>query len=205
MFGLSGSHRSGKTTLAKLIAANLGIDFLETNLSSVFAAHGVDAKDDLPFAKRMEIQEEMMRLLEIKYGVRTKPFIADRTPFDVLGYTVSEVHRGTMDDAMRDRYRAHLIHGLRIVTQSLRAIMVLDPLVNPTDAAGKAQACPVYMAHVDACIRAMIDQAGPLLPADFYVQPVYVQDLGEREAQSVAYFKQFLPTIEVPKLWTPGG
>ncbi|WEU67415.1 AAA family ATPase [Xanthomonas phage JGB6] len=46
-YGLAGSHRSGKTTLAHSVSAELDIPVLRTNVSDVFKNLGLSPKADL--------------------------------------------------------------------------------------------------------------------------------------------------------------
>ena len=52
----SGTHGSGKTTLAKLIAAKTGAQFLPSNAGEVHRQFGVTASENIPFNQRIEIQ-----------------------------------------------------------------------------------------------------------------------------------------------------
>ena len=46
MIGLVGSHRTGKTTLARAFAEDSGIPFVETSTAEVFRRLGYDPKVD---------------------------------------------------------------------------------------------------------------------------------------------------------------
>lgn len=208
MFALSGAHRSGKTTTARAIADRMGIDFLETRVGDVFKAMGIDPKADLPFEKRLTVQHEILVTLEGQYALRTRPFIADRSPLDVVGYTMADIRRDTLQDpALYDRMAAHARYALRIVAQNLRAIMTLLPLENQAEVPGKAQSCPFYMDHVYTLIRAEVTDAAVILkPNGFLAIESRTLDLEERIADGVAFFKYALDRYQPEiKLWTPNS
>jgi hypothetical protein len=206
MFGLAGAHRSGKTTTAKAIADQLGIEFLEMKTSSVFEELGISPKDDLPFAKRLEVQNAILRQYEVMYDLRAQqPFICDRTPFDVMVYTSSEIRRDTLDDDLRAGVEAHFRHAVRIINKSLVAVMMLRPLPSPPEASTSAQACPLYMDHVYAMVDYHLKTIGAVIPGFIAVEsPSY--DLKERIEDGVNFFGPFVKAVKPePKIWMPNS
>lgn len=204
MYGLAGSHRSGKTTLARDLAADLGIEFLETKVGDVFTDLGLDPKQPLSFGDRLDVQNKILRNMETQFALRNgAAFIADRTPFDVLGYTLADVQRDTLDDAMRDRVHAHVGVAVQVAQEYLRGVMLVRPLPDQGNVHGKAQACPVYMRHVYILIRDMLETVGHM--------SAELTSLDHTERMEDA--KQFITVVnglyesmepEV-KLWTPNS
>lgn len=93
--GLSGAHRTGKTTLAKALAEELGIEYLDASISGVYNKLGILPTDDLSFSERFEIQLELINHLSGLYANRHS-FVTDRTPLDLIGYMMLELNTYTV-------------------------------------------------------------------------------------------------------------
>ncbi|WEU67416.1 AAA family ATPase [Xanthomonas phage JGB6] len=88
-----------------------------------------------------------------------QPFIADRTPFDVLGYSMAEIQRETTtgNPLIERRLLEQVDRALEITRNHLRGIVLLNPIYGAPDVETSAQACPFYMQHVYACIREQLE------------------------------------------------
>lgn len=206
MLALAGAHRSGKTTLARALAAAAKVEFLETKVSGVFANLGIDPKADLPFDQRLFVQNEILRSLEVQYALRKgSVFIADRSPLDVLGYTMAEIRRDTLDDAGRERVYDHVRYATKIIKDNLHGIALVRPLPNQVTGPGKAQACPLYMDHVYVCIQTMASNLGDYCP-DLSLDEIPYDDHEDRMAHG-AMFVDYVRDRYEPKvqLWTPSS
>lgn len=207
MFAIAGSHRSGKTTLARDLAALLGVEFLETKVSDTFAALGIDPKAPLTFDVRLDVQNKILHDMEVAYALRAgKIFIADRSPFDVLGYTLADVQRDTLDDALRVRFASHMHRAIAIVKAHLAGVMLVLPLPDQPETPGKAQSCPVYMHHVYTCVRSMIISSDEILaPHGFMSAELTSFNHQYRMDDAVQFMSQFAPPEPEVKLWTPNS
>jgi hypothetical protein len=160
-FGIAGAHRSGKTTLARAVALTRGIEYLDANVSKVITDLGYTPKQELPFEERLKVQNAILESLRFKYAMMgDKPFITDRTPFDVLGYTFSEVSRTTLTPELTKAFAEHVALAVRICLEHLAGVMLIRPILNAPEAETSAQACPIYMQHVYVCIREMCETLG---------------------------------------------
>lgn len=89
---LAGSHRTGKSTLAKAFAAKTGWTYLPSQAGQVFVDMGVKVAHDVAPELRLEIQEEILRRHEAAYSAHAgRPWISDRSPFDSAAYTVLDL------------------------------------------------------------------------------------------------------------------
>lgn len=85
--GISGIHRTGKTTLARELAEQLGLPFIPVDASGYFKELGLDPKDDMSCPDLMLVQTNILEGSREKWGVTTG-FVSDRTPIDFAAYTV---------------------------------------------------------------------------------------------------------------------
>lgn len=89
--GFYGSHRTGKTTLAREAAGKSGLQFIQTVTSEVFARNGLDPAEPLDFSRRIMIQQEVLKEAEKVWGEAEHLFVTDRTPIDMMAYTMVDV------------------------------------------------------------------------------------------------------------------
>jgi predicted ATPase len=190
MFGLSGAHRCGKTTLALNVGEKLSIPVVITNLTEVFDKLGISPKADMPFMKRLEIQNAMLASLEKSYrNCSGSVFITDRTPFDVLGYTMAEIRRTTVNEDDIKIVQAHIRAAIDITDEYLSGIFMLKPLLNQPETPGKAQSCPFYTNHVDSCIRGALST---YLSKKVMYEPINVYDLNARIATTSRLINEYM-------------
>lgn len=151
--GIAGAHRSGKTTTAREVSVNIGIEYLDANVSGVFAELGLDPKADLSIDDRLRVQDAILESLRIKYALQTKPFITDRTPIDVLAYSTVHLANGNLNETQSDMLTAHWTKAINITASHMYGCVLLRPIYGAPDAATSAKACPYYMQHVYAVAR----------------------------------------------------
>lgn len=196
--GISGAHRVGKSTLAKAAAESLGMEFCETRCSEVFAQDvgGVFYKpsDDIPFPARMVIQARMLEHISNRYAAMTGPFVADRTPVDVIAYLFGEVQGSTIPKPERERYNRFLNsiaeRAVQICDNQLVGIVHLQPGIDLIEGVDKAVACPVYIRHLNMLVSAIMNGwAGQFFAA--YTMPHAALDIKER----VEHVDQFVASI----------
>lgn len=204
-YGIAGSHRSGKTTLARAASVELGIEYLDARVSDVFAELGLSPKDDLPFPQRLEVQNKILESMEIKYQLMGyKPFITDRTPLDVLGYTFAEVRRDTLTEELRAAWVQHVLRVAQITSSHFNGVLLVQPVYGAPEAETSAQACPIYMHHVFTSIREMTGMVAPMIAETTLVADTPNMELTDR----VADIKQLVATYDKmtgAKVWTPNS
>lgn len=98
--GLCGAHRTGKTTTARAMAEQTGIDYLSISASNVLADMGLEPKDITSLDLRIEVQQRLVKACEKTFMGRRKPFVSDRTPIDVAAYMLADAGQDvTMEQA----------------------------------------------------------------------------------------------------------
>jgi hypothetical protein len=92
LYGISGAHRSGKTTLARKISEDLNIEFYETSTTKVAREFGFDPCAPMTLSDRVALQVHLLNNHLTMINKLPRPLIVDRTPLDFLGYTMGEFH-----------------------------------------------------------------------------------------------------------------
>lgn len=95
MLGLSGPHRSGKSTLAEAVSRETDIPLVLTSSSAVFRKYGVDPSKPMDFRTRLKIQNEILDNAISVWSVENGVFITDRTPVCMLAYTLMDIKMDT--------------------------------------------------------------------------------------------------------------
>jgi len=157
MIGLSGSHRTGKTTLAKMYAEMNGIDFVQTDSAGVFARMGLDPREDYPFAVRLDIQREILNDAALLYigNKHQHGFITDRTPLDMLAYTTADVQRSNLTAEDSEAFMKYQKECFDITNRHFVLVMVVQPGIPLVEARGKAPAIEAYMEHINSLVMGL--------------------------------------------------
>ena len=154
MLGLTGPHRTGKTTLAREYAKRHDILFVQTSTSGVFEQLGCDPKAEYSIEKRLMIQEVVLSTMERQYRkAREKGqlFIADRTPIDAASYMLSEVHRTAIDSPEVSRLvNDYVARCLKSTMEHFSVVILVQPGIKVRDQAGKGVACPANIEHLNS-------------------------------------------------------
>ncbi|TSP14017.1 AAA family ATPase [Cupriavidus campinensis] len=180
LIGLAGSHRTGKTTLAKAFAEKQGGAFLETSVSAIFRDLGYDPAAVFDFATRLHIQEEVLTRIEKLYA--SAPFgslvVCDRSPVDMAAYTTAEAVGDSVPASLQERYRAYIERCFEVTNRRFSAIVVVQPGIPVVHEAGKAVSNPAYMEHMNTlCLGLLNDER--LKSAHFFV-PRSIVSLDDR-------------------------
>lgn len=156
MIGITGSHRTGKSTLAGTFSEMSGMFMLETNVSDTFKRLGCSPKLNYNIDDRLFIQQQIMDDLELKYEVAPKYFVTDRTPIDVYSYMLCDIQRGDMNERRTKDMTKLWEDANRITQKYLRMIMLLQPGIELVEAEGKAPANEFYVEHVNSVMIGLL-------------------------------------------------
>lgn len=151
--GLSGSHRVGKSTLAKAYAEREGIHFVQTTTSQVFEQMGLNPAVSQPLAKRIEVQQRILDTLDKQYSsAGLSPFIADRTPLDCIAYTMVELGQEKMTLKNEKLLSAYFADCIECANNHFSIIAIVRPGINLVSAPGKASLGKHYIDHLATII-----------------------------------------------------
>jgi hypothetical protein len=151
--GLCGSHRAGKTTLARGIAARTGVEFLQTATSEVFAHNGLDPSIHMDFSTRIWIQHKVIDAAEVVWGSAAGSFVSDRTPIDMMAYTLADVQGETVVDFTE--LEKYLNHCFAVTNRFFSKLVIIQPAIPLIHEEGKAALNRAYMEHLNVLIKGL--------------------------------------------------
>lgn len=186
--GIVGSHRTGKTTLAKLYAERGGIQLVQTDVSGLFKELGFDPKLDYDFATRLFLQRKILERVDTQYCKAAGTFITDRTPLDMLSYTLADVTRQNMTPEFTNEVMQYSRDCFEVTNRHFGLLMLVSPGIKVIEAEGKAPANEAYMEHIHhIALGLLVSQE---VKAEHYYIPRHMTDLEDRvEALSNAVEK----------------
>uniref|UniRef100_A0AAU6W0L1 Thymidylate kinase n=1 Tax=Pseudomonas phage Nican01 TaxID=3138540 RepID=A0AAU6W0L1_9CAUD len=169
--GLMGTHGSGKTTLAQAYAdKHPGTTFIKTSVSDVYKSFDLDPKVRMTLERRMEVQEKVLAVLLqqwedglLKHNLSDSFIITDRTPFDLIGYTLAEVSGyDDISDELSQRITGYLLQ-CKLAAQAFDGVIHVPinlPMV--ADPTGKVRAASsfAYRLHLDMLMTKSVLDAG---------------------------------------------
>ncbi|MCG5512795.1 ATP-binding protein [Ectothiorhodospira shaposhnikovii] len=155
MIGVTGAHRVGKSTLCKAFAESCGLPFVQTDVSGVFVELGLDPKEDYDFDIRLMIQGRILALMSKTFEGAPSRFITDRTPIDLLAYTLADVRRTNLSPERVGCLMAYSDACFRVVNRHFSSLVVVQPGIKLVEAEGKAPANPAYIEHINSLIMGL--------------------------------------------------
>ncbi|MBX4911437.1 AAA family ATPase [Rhizobium bangladeshense] len=162
LYGVCGTHRSGKTTAAKLLAEQLGIEFLDSSFD-VAKKFGYNPVGRMSLKDRMAMQILVLEDHIEKLNAAPRPLVTDRTPLDYFAYTLAQFgmtsHEQTDDLTLRAAH-AFAEKCLEMAKTYYDMVFIMDPLklyeVDPTKATPVAN--PAFQLHIHALIHGAVSQ-----------------------------------------------
>lgn len=179
MLGLVGAHRVGKTTLARAYSEKTGIPFLQTNVGAIFAALGLDPAQPYTFGERLDIQERILSEVDNVFAQYVgENIITDRTPIDMLAYTMAEATPLVLGEEEELRLKKYMDRCIEVANRRFSALVLVQPGIPLVAEEGKAVASPGYIEHLSAMMLGLIVDER-VKPAHFYL-PRHLTDMEDR-------------------------
>ncbi|WP_286390433.1 AAA family ATPase [Pseudanabaena mucicola] len=148
--GLCGAHRTGKTTLAIALADRLNMPFVRTTTSQVFAQLGLDPAEPMDFQTRLFVQNHVLDAAQQVWQNSATPFISDRTPIDMIAYTLGDIQGKTeVDFDLLNQYIDRCFSSTNQFFQNLAIIQPGIPLIYEE---GKAALNAAYIEHINILV-----------------------------------------------------
>ncbi len=147
--GICGAHRTGKTTLARNVAIQLKLHFVQTTTSTVFQQHGLDPAISMDFNTRLWIQNKIIQAAETVWQQQTH-FITDRTPIDFIAYTLADIQGQT--DVAFEKLENYINQCFTLSNDTFQHLFILQPAIPLIHEAGKAALNKAYLEHLNTMI-----------------------------------------------------
>jgi hypothetical protein len=175
-FGLTGAHRTGKTTLAKLVAEDLKMTFHDASVSKIMREAGINAVGDVPLEARVEAQEFLLRryLKDLQWAPR--PLVTDRTPLDMVGYMLGEITMHNTDAKLGARIQNYVEECLGATLIHFDTIIVVRPLTTYVEDPDKP---PMNRAY-QSLVQFIIEGAAITCEDAIFLNHIDVEDLARR-------------------------
>jgi len=151
--GISGSHRTGKTTLAKAIATYKRIPFVQTSTREVFEEHGLHPGTAMDFKTRLWIQHRVIEAAITLWQTEKSSFVTDRTPIDFMAYTLADIQGATEVDFID--LEAYLTQCFNVTNQFFTQLAVLQPAIPLVYEEGKAALNKAYIEHLNLLVQGL--------------------------------------------------
>ena len=155
MIGLIGAQGVGKTTLAKAYAAKFGAHYLDASVTKIIREAGYDpsAAGQYDFATRLVLQQIVLRGVDKLYAAAPigMEVITDRTPLDMLGYTLCEAVGNAVPEHLWDTLDRYIANCFEVTNKRFSTVMLVQPGI-PLQAGrdGKAVANRPFIEHLNA-------------------------------------------------------
>ena len=182
MIGLTGPQGVGKTTLAEAAAKKLELPFVRTTASAVFARHGLSPATKLAFDDRIAVQREILAEFDAQYGsVSDGRFISDRTPIDMIAYTLAEIDQTVLTPEQEKALMSYITECENVTNRRFSALVVLYPGIPVVEnREGKATHSAGFVEHISRIIMGSV--ADKKIDASHFYIPRYMTDLDQRVA-----------------------
>lgn len=152
--GICGGHRTGKTTLAKRISEKLRVECIRTSTSRVFAENGLDPAMPMEFSKRIWIQHKVIEAGEAAWAGGKNTYVTDRTPLDMLAYTLGDIRGDTyLDFQELEKYMNRCFSS---TNRFFDRLILVQPGIPLMPGKGKAALNPGYIEHLNSLILGLI-------------------------------------------------
>ena len=179
---ICGAHRTGKSTLARTYAEKHGVTYIESNVSGIFRELDLDPSVTYPFEVRLSVQELILKRLDEAYAA-VRPdvqAVTDRTPLDLMMYTLGDIAGNTVSDDLQPRVQKYLSDCIGCTNKRFSMLLIVQPGIPVVEAPGKASTSAAYIEHCNSLVLGLsVDER--IRPSHFYL-PRSMTDLTERVA-----------------------
>jgi len=196
---LFGTHRVGKTSLAKLLSDNLEIQYIETGVSKLindrFGITDIPSLEKAPTMYRLKVQEFVAEHLVSLY-VKHPSGVFDRSIFDVMAYSNYIIFKQSpdrVDDATPDMLQQHIayISSLRAgLDKTPNIVIKLDPIHIPKEEQNLAKSASWGS-------RDIINTIANNIAYEYGIPTISDSNIDDRLAQCLNYIGKFNRTITV--------
>lgn len=154
--GFAGASRTGKTTLARTIADERDIPFVDLSFTRIAKLLGVDPVAPMSTRERLAMQVAALAVYERLVRAEREWFITDRTPLDMLAYMLAEVGMHS-DPEIGEMTAVYVTQCLALTVERFNTIIVTRPLPFYEAAPGKPPLNLGYQVHIQYLIEGALE------------------------------------------------
>jgi len=148
--GFCGAHRTGKTTLAMELAKLRGAQFVRTRVSEIFQECGLHPAQPMDFATRLNVQFRILVACESDWRNASGNFITDRTPVDLMAYTLGDIQGETQ--VSEPEFNRYVERCFEAANRFFDTLIIIQPGIPLAEAEGKAALNKAYIEHINSLI-----------------------------------------------------
>ena len=157
MFGLSGAHRTGKTTLAQDVAVKLGIHFHNASVSKILKERcGIDPVLITDLGERIKAQGVLLDVYLEQLALAPRPAITDRTPLDMAMYMMGECGMHS-DPELGEQVWKYAERCVFATEKHFDSVFIVAPLPHYVAEEGKPANNRGYQWHLQFLLRGLAD------------------------------------------------
>ncbi|MDC9581929.1 AAA family ATPase [Xenorhabdus sp. PR6a] len=199
--GLCGAQGSGKTTLAKTFSEQTGVPYFDAGVRHILKRNGFDCRAEMTLPEYFRMQKTVCKELFASYP--TESFVTDRTPIDVMAYTLAYVPP-TISTDTKEGYDIELgltdiISELRLATEKhfsnivmARGTFVSGQTDTRTD---RASVHLGYRLKIESLIEGEMRRFSEFTNTAgvvFQVIPSHIQDLSKRVDSLIGVYEKHI-------------
>ena len=155
MIGLAGTHRTGKTTLAKAWAEQNNIEYITPDISGTIASMGLQCTDIHDIDVRIKVQRKLVEACDKLFLRQRGMFITDRCPLDVAAYTLADCHQHMTQQQAKEMNEI-VLDCISITNSVFHSICVVQPGIPFVPEAGKGPENIAYQEHVHSLVLGLV-------------------------------------------------
>lgn len=175
-FGLSGAHRTGKTTVVSHLGPRLGFPVVGSIAGNLAAEMNLDVSK-MSWFDRVGYQSALLSRFASFYAASESFFVADRTPLDLACYLLMDLPQKNSKSVM-SFVSSYVESCIRLTNDNFLSVGVIQPGIDYVEEPGK----PVFDSarqekYNTLCLGLMMDDR---LNVDRFILPRYMTGLEER-------------------------
>ena len=127
------------------------------------------------FKTRLDIQEVILARLGVVYAAQSagQQNIADRTPIDLMAYTMSEAIGDAVGEADQRRFAVYVQNCFDMTKKWFSMLMLIQPGIALVPAEGKAVANAAYIEHLNSLMFGLSCDPRLTIPS-YYMRREYL-------------------------------
>jgi hypothetical protein len=198
-FGLCGASGTGKSTLAKEISETMGIPYHDASTTRIMKAAGFNPVNfTWSLDARLDAQEFLLKKFTEEVSRLPRPFITDRTPIDMLAYTLGELTMLNATPEQGSRAYRYASDCMETTVNLFSAVLVLRPLPSYEATDTRPPPNKAYQLQTQLLMEGAVHQAADV--SNLSWAQMYTHHRKARLDCAVEFFVKYLSTeVEMAK------